>query len=148
MKKIFGKLKNQSRPVPASVPAPQPPAPKPLDTVRLERFGLTHLVGNSDDSGQYPVDIIAVHGLNGDAYTTWTHGNGKLWLRDFLASSLPGCRVSTYGYPSQVFSESIAEVKGYARRLLGSIRDLQSHESSQVTCLGLRPVRASQELPY
>jgi hypothetical protein len=139
MKKIFGKLKHQSRPVAASIPEPKPLAVNPLDAVRLDRFGLIHLGGknllNSNDSEHYPVDIIAVHGLNGDAYTTWTHNNGKLWLRDFLVSSLPGCRVFTYGYPSQIFSESIVEVKGYARRLLGSIRDLQRNEPGQVSCL-------------
>jgi hypothetical protein len=40
------------------------------------------------------VDIVALHGLNGDAYNTWTHENGKLWLRDFLAQQLLGWRVS------------------------------------------------------
>lgn len=139
MKKIFGKLKHRSRPVAAGIPEPKPPVTNPLDAVPLDRFGLIQLVDkslpNPDDSENYPVDIIAVHGLNGDAYTTWTHRNGKLWLRDFLASSLPGCRVFTYGYPSQIFSESTAEVKGYARRLLGSLRDLQDNESRQVSYL-------------
>jgi len=99
---------------------------------RSERYGLMLLAGSldarPDDSGteQYPVDIIAVHGLNGDAYTTWTHQNGILWLRDLLPGLLPGSRVFTYGYPSQVvFSTSFARVQGYARQLLSSLRDLQ-----------------------
>ncbi len=39
-----------------------------------------------------PVDrysIIAIHGLGGDAYRTWTHENEKLWLRDFLPLQIP-----------------------------------------------------------
>ncbi|KAF1924628.1 uncharacterized protein M421DRAFT_36145, partial [Didymella exigua CBS 183.55] len=44
------------------------------------------------------VDIVAIHGLNGDAYTTWQHENGTLWLRDLLPNDLPGSRVFTYGY--------------------------------------------------
>lgn len=75
---------------------------------------------------EYPVDIIAVHGLNGDAYSTWTHKpDGTLWLRDLLPSFLPGCRVYTYSYPSQIFSESFARVHDFARGLLVEIRDLQ-----------------------
>ena len=30
-----------------------------------------------DDIG---VDIVAIYGLNGDAYITWQHENGTLWL--------------------------------------------------------------------
>lgn len=75
---------------------------------------------------KYPVDIIAVHGLNGGSYSTWTHKPDKtLWLRDLLPSFLPGCRVYTYGYPSQIFSESFGRVHDFARRLLIEIRDLQ-----------------------
>lgn len=96
---------------------------------RTERFGLFLLAESAPDtkeSENYAVDIIAVHGLNGDAYTTWTHANGTLWIRDLLPKLLPGCRVYTYGYPSQVaFSTSFAEVREYSRRLLSSIRDVQ-----------------------
>ncbi|KAM0247349.1 hypothetical protein ACHAQJ_009883 [Trichoderma viride] len=75
---------------------------------------------------QHPVDIIAVHGLNGYAYSTWTHKpDGTLWLRDLLPSILPGCRVYTYSYPSKIFSESFARVHDFARGLLVDIRDLQ-----------------------
>lgn len=48
------------------------------------------------------VDIIAVHGLNGNANKTWTHPNGKLWLKDFLPTALPGARIFTYGYDAKV----------------------------------------------
>ncbi|KAK4209931.1 ankyrin repeat protein [Rhypophila decipiens] len=78
-----------------------------------------------DNEVQYPVDIIAVHGLNGDTFATWTHNNGNLWLKDFLPGDLPGCRVFTYGYPSQIWSESIAGVRVYAGRLLDSLREIQ-----------------------
>jgi hypothetical protein len=102
---------------------------------RSEQFGLFFLAESSpspNDREQYPVDIIAVHGLNGDAYTTWTHANGTLWIRDLLPNFLPGCRVYTYGYPSQVvFGTSFADVREYSRRLLSSIRDIYE-ESGQV----------------
>jgi len=112
----------------------EPPNTSTAST-RSEPFGLFLLAEsgpNPSDHEHYPVDIIAVHGLNGDAYTTWTHANGMLWLRDLLPNFLPGCRVYTYGYPSQVaFTTSFAEVEDYARRLLSSIRDVYEH-SDQV----------------
>lgn len=77
-------------------------------------------------SNNYSVDIIAVHGLNGDASSTWRHNpDGTLWLRDLIPEFLPGRRVYTYGYPSKIFSQSSAVVQEYARDLFISIRDIQ-----------------------
>ena len=139
MKKILGKLTKRSQSVDAGASGVVPPATQPLTArVSSKRLGLICLAESTPGLGdceQYSVDIIAVHGLNGDSYTTWTHENGTLWLKDFLPSSLPGCRVFTYGYPSELFSSSVAEVKGYARRLLGSIRDVQDSASNQVPLL-------------
>ena len=51
--------------------------------------------------------VVAVHGLNGDAYTTWTSDEEKvLWLshRDLLPKYLPKARVLTWGYNANVTS--------------------------------------------
>src|ERR1700684_2527676 len=40
-------------------------------------------VGNQS-VGLNEVDIIAIHGLGGTPYKTWTHENGVLWLRDVV----------------------------------------------------------------
>src|SRR5277367_3733735 len=65
-----------------------------------DKFGLFLLNPQTVDTASiegaqelYDVDIVAVHGLGGDAYKTWTHENGKLWLRDFLPDQLPGARI-------------------------------------------------------
>jgi len=78
------------------------------------------------------VDIVAVHGLNGNAYTSWEHENGNLWLRDLLPGTIPGARVFTYGYPAQLFfSNSTAGLRDYSQRLLSSLNDVRDEEVSR-----------------
>lgn len=97
---------------------------------RVGLFPIHEMPGNQHAIEQYPVDIIAVHGLHGDAFTTWTHQNGKMWIRDFLPSFLPGCRTYTYGYPAKIFfNPSLSRVEEYSRGLLSSVRDLQENSS-------------------
>jgi len=103
----------------------------------IERHGLSFVAeGPSahDGAEQYPVDIIAIHGLNGDAFQTWTHPNGTMWIRHLLPGILPGCRVYTYGYPAKVFfNPSISGVREYSRGLLSAVRDLHEDVSAR-TC--------------
>jgi hypothetical protein len=81
----------------------------------------------NEDSGlqapKYNVDVVAIHGLGGGAYTTWTHDNGTLWLRDSLLKDLPSARVFTYGYDSAfVFSRGTSTLRDFARALLEDVR--------------------------
>jgi hypothetical protein len=109
---------------------------------RGEKRGLFKLADSQPDSSgskNYEVDIIAVHGLNGDAFSTWRHQpDGTLWLRDLLPEFLPGCRVYTYGYPSKIFSESSARVQEYARNLVVSLRDIR--EDSTIVLSPASPI--------
>ena len=43
------------------------------------------------------IDIVAIHGLAGDLYSTWKDGT-RLWLRDFLPSQVQEARVLCFGY--------------------------------------------------
>ncbi len=52
---------------------------------------------------KFTVDIIAIHGITGDAFSTWQWEDGTLWLRDFLSYDLPGARIFSYGYDAKVF---------------------------------------------
>lgn len=68
------------------------------------------------------IDIIAVHGLNGTAYGTWTHENGHFWLED-LAKDFPGARIFTYGYPSEVcFTQGTGNIDTFSRSLLEALK--------------------------
>ncbi|KAF5018994.1 hypothetical protein F66182_9012 [Fusarium sp. NRRL 66182] len=94
------------------------------------RYGLLP-VNQKSESDEYPVDIIAVHGLNGSPFSTWRHSNGTMWLQDLLPNFLPGSRIFTYGYPSRVFSSSMARIQESSRNLLSSIRDVQDRSPSK-----------------
>ena len=70
----------------------------------------------------YTVDIVFVHGLNGHWKRTWTHENGTFWPKDLLPHALPGARVFSYGYPSQIFAnKSVAGIRDFAKHLLDDI---------------------------
>jgi hypothetical protein len=50
--------------------------------------------------------IIAVHGISGDSFSTWTDKASKtLWLRDLLPQSpyFAACRILTFGYDAKVW---------------------------------------------
>lgn len=84
-----------------------------------EKVGLFEL---SSKEGVKNVDVVAVHGLQGDAYKTWEHANGSIWLRDFLPADLPSARIMTFGYDSTVaFSQSVAKLEDKALELLNRL---------------------------
>ena len=83
---------------------------------------------SSPDSGPPPLSdvfssIVAVHGLGGHLYDTWTEEkSGKMWLRDFLPSQVPHTRIMSYGYDSLVaFSKSELELGDVAADLLNRL---------------------------
>ena len=80
----------------------------------------------------HEVDIVAVHGLNGRAFGTWTveslneETHEKIytnWIKDFLPSDIRGARIFTYSYESHVlFSKSRATVNDFAQKLLFALK--------------------------
>ena len=86
----------------------------------------------SEDDIPYLADVVFVHGLNGHWSRTWTYEkNGTCWPRDLLPGTLPGARIFSYGYPSEIFaSKSVAGVRDFAKDLLSDIGMRQSDSVS------------------
>ena len=109
--------------------APETAIPAP----RKGQLGLVLLCEpspGSDGERNFPIDIVFVHGLNGDIKGTWTHENGTFWPRDLLHTTVPGARIFSFGYDSRIFfSKSDSEYRDYA---LGLVRDLHYLEHNTV----------------
>ncbi|PVH84639.1 hypothetical protein DL98DRAFT_512067 [Cadophora sp. DSE1049] len=72
--------------------------------IPLETLGLHTLYEPKDKN--ITMDIVAVHGLGGDSFSTWTDkASGCLWLRDLLPQqeALKGARIMTFGYDARAF---------------------------------------------
>ncbi|KAF2177519.1 hypothetical protein K469DRAFT_357075 [Zopfia rhizophila CBS 207.26] len=75
------------------------------------------------------VDIVAVHGLMGDAFRTWTSSDTKkLWLRDFLPETISSARILTFAYDAGVFSRSVLAIKDCAQNLLSALQSVRRKE--------------------
>lgn len=84
----------------------------------------------------YDMDVIAIHGLGGHPRNSWTCENAEgqvFWLQDLLPKALPGARIFTYGYNSEIFfSPSTANIDTYAKGLLDHL--VVEREQSLAVC--------------
>jgi hypothetical protein len=92
------------------------------ESISSSRFGMFILSDKPSNKAKI-IDIIAIHGLNGDYERTWTttsaSGNPVNWLRDLLPQQIPSARIMSYGYNSAVqFSKSVAGIGTFAEQLL------------------------------
>ena len=93
--------------------------------------GLTQLYNPTVDSTEITADIVAITGLDGHAYGSWSGGYPKrMWLRDFLSKDLPKCRVMTYGYNSKLSTPGLHTIAGFGRSLRKEL--LRARRSDQV----------------
>ena len=93
--------------------------------------GLTQLYNPTVDSAEIPADVVAITGIDGHAYGSWSGGNPKrMWLRDFLSKDLPKCRVMTYGYNSKLSTPGLHTIADFGRGLREEL--LRARRTDQV----------------
>lgn len=98
----------------AQAPASQHPQPK-------EKIGLLELAKGMHDVEKI-IDVVAVHGLQGDLYQTWTHENDTMWLESILPDKVPFARIMTFGYDSTIaFSSSAAKLEDKSIELINRL---------------------------
>ncbi|CEI63236.1 unnamed protein product [Fusarium venenatum] len=106
-----------------------------VETVEDEAdcWGLfTFIEKGRDESGI--VDIVAIHGLNGHYYKTWstssTKGSRINWLKDMLPERIPNARIMSFGYNTNVqFSKSTAGISDFVEGLLSDLMSCRtSHQ--------------------
>lgn len=67
--------------------------------------------------------IVAVHGLGGHAYKTWTAESGHMWLKDSLPAHFPRARIMTFSYDSPAaWLEPDSGIQSAALDLLTQLR--------------------------
>ena len=80
--------------------------------------GLTQLYNPTVEAAEITADVVAITGLDGHAYGSWSGGNPKrMWLRDFLSKDLPKCRVMTYGYNSKLSTPGLHTITDFGTGL-------------------------------
>ncbi|KAJ3580311.1 hypothetical protein NPX13_g253 [Xylaria arbuscula] len=90
-----------------------------------------HILVDKDTVDPMAIDIIAIHGLNGNWDTTWTdESTGTNWLRHSIPKRLKTARVMSFSYNSSVlFSKSVSNVSDFAEQLL---ENLEAQRVSEV----------------
>lgn len=89
-------------------------------------YGVTVL---HDPGQQTRFDLVAIHGINGHPFKTWTHQNGDNWL-EYLFSDLADTRIMTFGYNAQVFTSSKGCVSDFAEQLLQHLTSIRRSTDS------------------
>ncbi|KAG6063054.1 hypothetical protein E4U32_001681 [Claviceps aff. humidiphila group G2b] len=104
----------------------------PLSLIPIERYETSAIYTHPDAK----VDIVLVHGLNGDPQKTWTASNGCFWPADLLPTALKGAHANilTYGYNADV----------YSRKNDRSASDNYIHQHAQTLVTNLTMFRKSE----
>ncbi|KAI9460337.1 hypothetical protein F5148DRAFT_259058 [Russula earlei] len=90
--------------------------------------GFTVVAGGTNSD----LDIIAIHGLDGHAFNSWT-ANGVMWLRDLLPEQVPDARVLLYGYNANLVKDaSRSRIKEHARLFIRSLKGLEGIQKRRI----------------
>ncbi len=106
--------------------------PVPLDPdicIDKDFYGFTPLY---TPEGQIEVDIIAITGLAGHAFGSWSTGAQRMWLRDFLHRDIPRARIMLYGYDSHIVnSQSRSILADFSSNFIAKFNAMRSRSHSE-----------------
>ena len=102
-------------------------------------IGLTKL-HEPEDHNSAIVDIVFVHGLTGNAYSTWLHQDKETktyWPYDLLPKDYPDARILAFGYDADITQfwgpASSNRVGNHAENLLGALSRLRAKTNTVLT---------------
>ncbi|KAE8441038.1 hypothetical protein EG329_006075 [Mollisiaceae sp. DMI_Dod_QoI] len=111
--------------VPKPAPAVPREPPPPVRCAMPKPFHGLKIFYDPREEDLVDLDLVFVHGLNGDHLGTWKHDeSGVVWPRDLVPESMPHTRVLSFSYRADVYdNSSIAGIRDHARNLLNHLRD-------------------------
>ena len=79
-----------------------------------------------DGGPEARVDIVFVHGLTGNSYTTWLHKDKRVhWPNDLLKQDLPDVRILSFGYDADIANfwnpTSNSRLSNHAENMVGEL---------------------------
>ena len=78
------------------------------------------------------VDIIAITGLAGHAFGSWSTATQRMWLRDFLPRDIPQARILIYGYDSHIVnSQSRSILADFSSNFIAKFNAMRSQSHSE-----------------
>jgi hypothetical protein len=116
----------------AEQPSTSAPSTAPLPIGKGRNTGLTKLYEPEHPSSAI-VDIVFVHGLTGNAYSTWLYNDRKTkvyWPCELLRKNYPDARILAFGYDADITQfwgpASSNRVSNHAENMLGSLSRLRA----------------------
>ncbi len=100
----------------------------------------------NDGGAEAIVDIVFVHGLTGNAYSTWLHKDKDIrvhWPSELLKQDLPDARIMSFGYDADIVNvwnpRSHSPLTGHAENMVGALlrkRERTNTEDRKILFVG------------
>lgn len=98
----------------------------PTTTVPISKdhnYGINELF---DGGTKASIDIVFVHGLTGNSYSTWLHKDTKVhWPSELLKQDIPDARILGFGYDADVINfwnpASNSRLSNHAENMVGDL---------------------------